>query len=147
MLTWNYGIQRKVFVWGHNRHIKQHISFQMADNLSSLQWHNFNDTLSQILMISYLYSCLGQVGHHGETFAHDDIRIVRLRERFLERCQLLVGERRTTATLLSVGAITCLQYYVWKRRKMNQHYCGWNLWNYHPQPCTLWHLYQHIGIC
>ena len=57
----------------------------------------------------YLYSGLGQVGHHGEMLPHDDIRVVRLGEGLLEGAQLLVGERRPAASLLPMSAITRLQ--------------------------------------
>lgn len=59
---------------------------------------------------SYLHSGLGQVGAHGQTLPHDNIRVVRLLEGLLQSFQLLGGKGRPAASLLSVlGAVAGLQ--------------------------------------
>lgn len=64
------------------------------------------DRFTVRVLFFYLNACLRQVGAHGQTFTHHHIRVVSLLESFLQGLQLLGGERRPTAPLLSVlGAI------------------------------------------
>lgn len=58
----------------------------------------------------YLNACLRQVGAHGQTLTHHHVRVVGLLEGLLQGLQLLGGEGRATAALLSVlGAIASLK--------------------------------------
>lgn len=58
----------------------------------------------------YLHSCFRQVGAHGQAFTHHHVGVVGLLESLLQGLQLLRGEGRPTAPLLSVlGAITGLK--------------------------------------
>lgn len=58
----------------------------------------------------YLHARLRQVCAHGQTLTHHHIRVVGFLEGLLQRLQLLGGEGRATAALLSVlGSIAGLK--------------------------------------
>jgi len=59
-----------------------------------------------------LYASLGQVGHHGESFSHDDVWVMSPWEGLLKTRQLLVGERGTTSTLLAMTSVARLENYI-----------------------------------
>ena len=53
---------------------------------------------------AHLYSGFCQINAHGQLFAHEYIGVVRPREQFLERGQLLWGKGRTIPPLQKVNS-------------------------------------------
>lgn len=67
-------------------------------------------SLTRTSAFLYLHSSFRQVGAHGQTFTHHHVGVVGLLESLLQSLQLLGGEGRPTAALLSVlGAIAGLK--------------------------------------
>jgi len=67
-----------------------------------------------LAVFSYLNAGLWEVSDESEAFPHDNIRVMRLRERFLQGRQLLARERRPRTTLLPVCAVPRLEYHVYR---------------------------------
>lgn len=77
--------------------------------LSKTKHLSVHTTYGHHIWSLYLNTCLRQVGAHGQTLTHHHVRVVCLLEGLLQGLQLLGGEGRATAPLLSVlGAIASL---------------------------------------
>lgn len=71
---------------------------------------SLTQNFSGVFFFLYLHSGLRQVGAHGQTFPHHHVGVVGFLEGLLQGLQLLGGEGRATAALLSVlGAIAGLK--------------------------------------